>query len=351
MRILRQLRGFLLMKAKKLFNPNGIDTISERKIIGGNTTNIFNLNNVKYSWANKLYRLMMENFWIPEKVDLTSDINDYKNLTVEEKKAFDGILSFLIFLDSVQTNNIPHISDYITSPEINLILAIQTYQEAIHSQSYQYTIETILPKETRNYIYDFWRDDKILFERNKYIAQVFQNFLDKPSIDNFKRVLIANYLLEGLYFYNGFNFFYNLASRHKMPGTADIIRYINRDELLHVVIFKRIIPEVIEDKDTPWILEMFHTAVKQETEWTNHIIGDNILGISNDATDKYTKFLANSLLQRINISHLYPGYTKNPYEHLEKIADTEGKCDIKANFFESTVTSYNQSSAIDGWDF
>jgi ribonucleoside-diphosphate reductase beta chain len=136
-----------------------------------------------------------------------------------------------------------------------------------------------------------------------------------------------------------------------MHGTADIIKYINRDELLHVVIFKRIIPEVIEDNDLNWIHEMFHEAVNQEITWTNHIIGNSILGISKDATEKYTKYLANSLLEKINLKHLYPGFTKNPYQHLEKIADTEGKGDVKANFFEATVTSYNQSSAIDGWDF
>jgi ribonucleoside-diphosphate reductase beta chain len=96
---------------------------------------------------------------------------------------------------------------------------------------------------------------------------------------------------------------------------------------------------------------MFHKAVDQEIEWTNHIIGNNILGIADKATVKYTKYLANSLLQRINLNHLYPGHSENPYEHLEKIADTEGKGDVKANFFESTVTSYNQSSAIEGWDF
>jgi ribonucleoside-diphosphate reductase beta chain len=125
---------------KKIFNPCGIDTLDQRKIIGGETTNIFNLNNVKYQWANNLYRTMMGNFWIPEKTDLTQDKNDYVSLVDEEKDAYDGILSFLVFLDSIQTNNIPNISNYITAPEVNLILAIQTYQEAIHSQSYQYII-------------------------------------------------------------------------------------------------------------------------------------------------------------------------------------------------------------------
>ena len=40
------------MQRKLLFNPEGNDELTGRKIIGGETTNIFNLNNVKYTWAN-----------------------------------------------------------------------------------------------------------------------------------------------------------------------------------------------------------------------------------------------------------------------------------------------------------
>lgn len=350
-----QIRGIiLLIKEKKLFNPNGSDDLNQRKIIGGNSTNLFNLNNTKYTWANKLYRSMMENFWIPEKVDLTSDFQDYQKLTGPEKVGYDGILSFLVFLDSIQTNNIPKISDFITAPEINLILAIQTYQEAIHSQSYAYLIESLIPSEKRNDIYEFWRDDTILFERISFIAQIYQDFRDKESNENFIKTLIANYLLESVYFYNGFNFFYLLASRNLMPGSADIIRFINRDELTHVVLFKEIIlaiidenPELIKEEI---VFPMFKTAVKQEIDWTNHILGNEILGITKKSTESYTKYIANQRLKALGFQELYKGYNQNPYAHLERIADTEGSGDVKANFFESTVTSYNQSSAISGWE-
>lgn len=339
---------------KKLFHPEGNDEISGRRLINGDTTNLFNLNNTKYDWANKLYRAMMENFWIPEKVDLTADINDYKKLTDAERKGYDGILSFLVFLDSIQTNNIPKISEYITAPEVTLVLAIQTYQEAIHSQSYAYTIETVISQEKRNDIYEFWRDDKTLFDRIEFIAQSYQDFHDEQNYDNFAKSIIADYLLEAIYFYNGFNFFYLLASRHLMSGTADIIRYINRDELTHVVLFEYIIrgireenPDLIKDE---LIYEMFEIAVKQEIEWTNHILGNDILGVTEESTEKYTKFIANKRLKALGLDPLYEGYDDNPYKHLEKIADTEGEGDVKANFFESTVTSYNQSSAVEGWD-
>ncbi|MEG0136810.1 MAG: ribonucleotide-diphosphate reductase subunit beta, partial [Cetobacterium sp.] len=50
------------MDRKKLFNPSGSDSLSDRRIIKGDSTNIFNLNNVRYQWANLLYRNMMGNF-------------------------------------------------------------------------------------------------------------------------------------------------------------------------------------------------------------------------------------------------------------------------------------------------
>lgn len=343
-----------LMLKKRLFNPEGIDTLPERKMIEGNSTNIFNLNNVKYNWATKLYRIMMENFWIPEKVDLNTDLVDYDKLTDDERRAYDGIFSFLVFLDSIQTNNLPKISEYITSPEVNLVLSIQTYQEAIHSQSYAYAIESIIPVERRDEIYEFWRDDNILFDRISFIAKIYQDFHDNSSKENFLKVLIANYLLEAVYFYNGFNFFYLLTSRNLMSGTADIIKYINRDELTHVILFERIINSIKQENsdifDEEIIYSMFETAVEQEISWTNHIIGDNILGVTLESTEQYTKYIANKRLKSLGLKELYNGFNKNPYLHLETIADTNGGGDVKANFFESTVTSYNQSSVIDGWD-
>ena len=70
--------------------------------------------------------------------------------------AFDGILSYLTFLDSVQTCNVPHIKNSVTAPEISLCMAEQISQEAMHNQSYQYIIETIVPSDRRSQVYEFW---------------------------------------------------------------------------------------------------------------------------------------------------------------------------------------------------
>ena len=162
------------MKQKVVFNPSGSDGLDKRTIINGDITGLFNLNSVKYKWTKPMYTLMIGNFWVPEKVKgLTDDAIMYKELTAAERRAYKGIISFLTFLDSIQTVNLTRISDYITSPEINLILSIQSFQEAIHAQSYTTILETVVDAKERNDIYYFWRDDDILLQRNQYIGSIY----------------------------------------------------------------------------------------------------------------------------------------------------------------------------------
>jgi ribonucleoside-diphosphate reductase beta chain len=82
-------------------------------------------------------------------------------------------------LDSIQTVNLPNFSEYITAPEVNLILSIQAYQEAIHSQSYATILETVVDSQDKDEIYYFWRSDENLLERNKFIGSIYQDFINE----------------------------------------------------------------------------------------------------------------------------------------------------------------------------
>ena len=343
------------MKMNLMFNPDGNDDVSVRSIIKGETTGLFNLNAVKFPWAKSLYQVMIGNFWVPEKVSgLKDDARMFHvDLSPEEQRAYKGILSFLIFLDSIQTVNLPHLSDYITSPEVNLILAIQAYQEAIHSQSYTTILETVVESKERDEIYYFWRTDSILLERNKYIGQIYEDFVQNQTDENFFRAIVANFLLESIYFYNGFAFFDTLVDKMKMLATGRMISYIRRDELTHVTTFANIIREIHNEFPEIYneavIKEMMGLAVTQEIEWSNHILGDRIPGINEQTTREYTQWLANNRLAMLNIGPLYPDAVVNPYKHLDRLQDTNSD---KSNFFESTVVNYTQSSSMNGsWDF
>lgn len=149
---------------KPLFNPEGDIEVTKRKMIGGNTTNLNDFNHMKYKWVSDWYRQAMNNFWVPEEINLSVDIKDYKMLPAAERRAYDKILSFLIFLDSIQTANLPNIGEYITANEVNLCLSIQTFQEAVHSQSYSYMLDTICEPQERNAVLYQWKETGIYWK-------------------------------------------------------------------------------------------------------------------------------------------------------------------------------------------
>lgn len=333
------------MKQRLVFNPSGNDELTERKVINGDATGIANLNSVKFSWASKLYRIMLNNFWIPEKVSLVDDKTTIKELTDDEMTAFKNTLSFLIALDSMQTANLPKINAYITAPEINALFTLQEFQEQIHSQSYQYVLQELFPSTDREEIYDYWRTNPLLLERNEKIAAKYQQFIDNPNEITFKKAIAADFALEGIYFYNGFQFFYQLASRNKATQVAQMIKYIQTDEDTHVSLMVYLVKELFDmnnEEDRLIITSTLMDAAEAEINWGKSIYGDRILGMSEASTEAYVKYLANQRSKVVGTGVLYKGFTKDPYAYLDS--------DKRQNFFETTVTEYSQSTAVSGWD-
>lgn len=188
------------LKKKPLFNPEGDPDVRLRRMIGGNTTNLNDFNNMKYAWVSDWYRQAMNNFWIPEEINLSQDVKDYPRLLSAERSAYDKILSFLVFLDSIQTANLPNIGAYITANEVNLCLSIQAFQECVHSQSYSYMLDTICSPVERNDILYQWKTDEHLLRRNTFIGDCYNEFQERKDAPTLLRVMMANYILEGIYF-------------------------------------------------------------------------------------------------------------------------------------------------------
>ncbi|MDD5358711.1 MAG: ribonucleotide-diphosphate reductase subunit beta [Sulfurovaceae bacterium] len=333
------------MERKKIYNPNSDEQTRDRKIFGGNPTGIFELNDIKYQWAYNLWEVMLNNTWFPKEVDMTRDVSDYKQLTDAEKTAYDKVLAQLIFMDSLQTNNlIDNVNPFITSPEINLILVRQAFEEALHSQSYAVMVDSISTNSAE--IYELWRRDMMLKSKNDAIAAVYDELSENPTDENIVKAMFANQILEGIYFYSGFTYIYTLARSGKMLGSADMIRFIQRDEVTHLVLFQNMInstkkerPELFTKELLDEVYEMFRSAVKLESDWGKYITGGQILGLTNDIIEQYIKYLADERLKAVGMEKLYN------VEHPIKWVDQFSKFnDQKANFFESKNTNYSLGS-------
>lgn len=340
------------LSKKALFNPNGDIELSKRRLIGGNTTNLNDFNNMKYAWVSDWYRQAMNNFWVPEEINLSQDVKDYPHLSQAEKNAFDKILSFLVFLDSIQSANLPYIGEYITANEVNLCLNIQTFQECIHSQSYSYMLDTICSPEKRLEILYQWKDDIHLLKRNEFIGNCYNAFQESKDPYTLAMVMMANYILEGIYFYSGFSFFYNLARNGKMSGCASEIRYINRDENTHLWLFRNIILELQKEHPelfTPECIEqykaLFKEGVAQEIAWGEYVIGDQINGLNKTMIHDYITYLGNLRFSQLGFGPLFENDPQEP-ESMKWVAQYANANLVKTDFFEARSTAYAKSSAI-----
>ncbi len=102
----------------------------------------------------------------------------------------------------------------------------------------------------------------------------------KSLIKNLKSIIFKSnhgkLYIRGIYFYSGFSFFYTLARQGKMTATSTIFKYINRDEVTHLVLFQNIIKELKNENSHIFTEEleeefrqMMRMGVEHEIQWDN----------------------------------------------------------------------------------
>ncbi|EHU3773339.1 ribonucleotide-diphosphate reductase subunit beta [Campylobacter jejuni] len=334
------------MQRKRIYNPSSNETLGDRKIFDGNPHGILNFTKAKYTWALKLWDLMEANTWFPKEVDTTKDALDYRcNLTVGEKRMYDLVWSQLISMDSFQTNNLAdNINPYITAPEINAVLARQAYEEANHSKSYAVMVEAIC--DNTDLIYEMEKYDETLREKNDFISSIYEELAGDVDDNKLLLAMVANQILEGVYFYSGFTAIYALARAGKMLGSAQMIRFIQRDEITHLLLFQNMInsvrkerPDLFHDENINKIYDMFKKAGDLEIKWGKYITQNQIMGFTDDIIEEYIHYLVDQRLSAINLDKLYNA--KHPIKWVDDFSKFN---DQKSNFFESKVTNYSKGS-------
>ena len=335
---------------KKLFNYNcPIHDGSTSAIINGCTEGIINLNKLSFRWAYNLWEMMLANTWFPKEVDLTEDARQYKNLLPSEKRLYDKVLSQLIFMDSIQTNNtVDNVNPWVTAPEVNMCLVRQSFEEALHAQSYAVMVDSI--SLNTDEIYEMWRSDNELKSKNEFIGNVYEKY-GQRAIDGDDEakiyMIVANQCLEGIYFYSGFAGIYVLARAGKMLGSAQMIRFIQRDEVTHLTLFANIYkeiqksnPHLFTEKVIKNIRDMFHQAYELERDWGKYITEEGILGFSDELINHFIKYLTNKRLQAINLEPLFTDISdKNPLSWFDSFSSFNEQ---KTNFFEGNVANYSK---------
>ncbi|WP_085521564.1 ribonucleotide-diphosphate reductase subunit beta [Tuberibacillus sp. Marseille-P3662] len=337
---------------RKLYDVNAPN--ASTGIINGTSSNVLNWDDTRFPWAYSLYKTMLSNFWTPFEINMSNDIKQYQQLTDDEQRAFNKIIGLLAFLDSIQTDYAGRVANYLTDSSLCALMTVLGFQEVVHNQSYSYVLSSVTNKQNQDEIFEYWKHDEVLRERNDFIVEGYQRFIDDPTPQTFMESIVFDVILEGLNFYSGFAFFYNLARNQKMVSTSTMINYINRDEQQHVNLFARIFKAVREDypelktaENDEFVRQTFIKAAELEINWGRYIIGDRFDGITMEELEAYIKFTANTRVKQLGVDSPFSDYNKNPLPWIKAYSDVNAG---KSDFFEQKSRQYTKVTDTNGFD-
>ncbi|WCF11394.1 ribonucleotide-diphosphate reductase subunit beta (plasmid) [Paenibacillus thiaminolyticus] len=340
------------MKRQEIFNvlaPN-----RSTRIIEGECSGILNWNNIRLPKMYKLYKVLLGNHWIADEIPMNVDASQFKQLPPKTQQSFKRIIGLLAVLDSMQTMFVADVKDYLTDSSLQAISAIIAQQEVIHNQSYSYVLSSLVSESEQNEIFEYWKHDEILLRRNLFIREAYQEFRNHPNPQSFFNAIVADMVLEGIFFYAGFAFFYNLARDQKMLATSQMISYIQRDESQHAYFFGELFKQLLSDfpelnvsSNIRHVYDFIDKAVVYEIEWAEYVL-DGIEGIDLDDFKAYIRHIANKRLKMMGLDSAYEGVS-NCMPWIRPFSD-EALNDTLTDQFEAKPRTYAKTSNDNDWD-
>ena len=341
-----------VLKKAKVLNPASPNKAT--MLFGGEASGILNWNDIKYPHFYRLRETIRANFWIASEVDMTKDTKQFRTLPEDTRNAYLKIIGLLATLDAPQTDLAGKLSDFSTDPSVKSIMATIADQESEHNHSYAYVLSSVADLDTQIWAFEQGRQDPVLLKRNERIVEVYNNFSDNPTIRTALEAMVYTSLLEGMYFYSAFAFFYNLERSNLMTGTSEMISFINKDELQHARFISELFratlaehPEEHTEEFIEWVYEQYRHNVEMEKEWAEYVLG-GVQGIFLPEMLGYIEYRANKMLRMMGLSEIYEGNIENPMKWINAYVDNFD--DAKSDFFEKKSRQYTKTSDVNGFD-
>lgn len=313
----------------------------------------------QYPWARVHYKTGVANNWVPEEVPMQGDIELWKRkdgLTEEERRMILWNLGFFSTAESLTANNIVlTIYRHITNPECRQYLLRQAYEEAVHTDTFIYSCDSLGldPDE----IYNMYLTIPSIKKKDDFVIDMTKSILDPnfttigaENIQRFVHDLVGYYvIMEGIFFYAGFAMMLSMLRQNKMVGVGEQFQYILRDESVHLAFGSDLINAIVEENPEIWtdqfkkvIIKNIKQGVELEYDYTKDSLPRGILGLRSDIIYEYLKHIADRRLERIGLPKQYG--SSNPFPWMSEIIDLKKE----KNFFETRVTEYQTGSL--NWD-
>lgn len=251
-----------------------------------------------------VWNRLCNNFWLPEKVPLSNDIQSWNTLTPDEQKLTMRVFTGLTLLDTVQATvgAVSLIPDAVTQHEEAVYTNI-AFMESVHAKSYSSIFSTLSNTKDIDEAFRWSEENECLQKKASIVTEYYHG--DDPL----KRK-VASTLLESFLFYSGFYLPIYWSSHAKLTNTADLIRLIIRDEAVHGYYigykFQKALAletperqEEIKDYTFQLLFELYENEVKY-----THDLYDSV-GLAEDVK-KFLHYNANKALMNLGYEAMFP---------------------------------------------
>ena len=309
-----------------------------------------NWNRIQDDKDVEVWNRLVNNFWLPEKVPLSNDIQSWETLTADEKQLTMRVFTGLTLLDTIQgtVGAVSLIPDSMT-PHEEAVYTNIAFMESVHAKSYSSIFSTLCSTKDIDDAFRWSIENKHLQRK----AQIVMGYYDAE--DPLKRK-VASTLLEGFLFYSGFYLPLYWASHAKLTNTADLIRLIIRDEAVHGYYigykFQRNLEEVPERRAEleDWTYSLLMELYENEVAYT-HDLYDGV-GLAEDVK-KFLHYNGNKALQNLGYEPLFPATVTNVSPGI--LSALSPDANENHDFFSGSGSSYVIGKAVNtednDWDF
>lgn len=344
-------------KEKTLNNrSNQRVNVEDKRLINCNTVDVNQLMPLKYKWAWEHYLNGCANHWMPTEVPMAKDIELWKSdqLSQDERRVIMRNLGFFSTAESLVGNNITlAIFKQVTNPEVRQYLLRQAFEEAIHTHTFHYIVESLALDQGE--VFNMYNEVNSIHNKDLFEMKLTETMLDPnfttttaEGAQTFLENLIGFYIImEGIFFYSGFAMILSFHRQNKMTGIGEQFQYILRDETIHLNFGIDLINGIKEENPHLWtpefqthIIDLIKEAVELEIQYAQDCLPTGILGLTAPMFRDYVQYVADRRLERIGLKAIYR--SKNPFPWMSETIDL-GK---EKNFFETRVNEYQSSSTL-----
>ncbi|VDB88553.1 unnamed protein product [Peniophora sp. CBMAI 1063] len=186
---------------------------------------------IQYPEIWKMYKTAQASFWTVEEIDLSKDLQDWKNRLNDGERLFiSHVLAFFAASDGIVIENlVERFCAEIQVPEARCFYGFQIMMENVHSETYSLLIETyIQDSKEKQRLLSAQRTMRTVAEKAAWA----QKWIQDPNT-SFAVRLVAFAAVEGIFFSGSFAAIFWLKKRGLMPGLTFSNELISRDEGLH----------------------------------------------------------------------------------------------------------------------